>query len=75
MGAGIGHGGGRAIGASVHRDRQAIAEYARWVEAEFGDYLIVRSEYYTGERRWPRSPFWGRGTRRRAPSRELRAVE
>jgi 2-polyprenyl-6-methoxyphenol hydroxylase-like FAD-dependent oxidoreductase len=49
-----------AIGASHRGDRHAIHEYARWVDTEFGDYLIARSDYYAAEQRWPRSAFWAR---------------
>jgi flavin-dependent dehydrogenase len=50
----------RAIDATLRGDRHAIDDYLRWVKTEFAGYMVLRSEYYRGERRWPDSSFWAR---------------
>jgi flavin-dependent dehydrogenase len=49
-----------AVEVFLHGRRQAIDDYARWVESEFRNYLVDRSAYYCAERRWNQSPFWAR---------------
>ena len=49
---------GRAICRHLRGDRQALADYAQFVEREFSNYLAVRAGYYRLEQRWPDLPFW-----------------
>ncbi len=41
-------------------DQSALAEYARWAQASFDEYLRMRTMYYGREQRWPCSAFWHR---------------
>jgi flavin-dependent dehydrogenase len=50
----------RAVASALRGDSTALNEYARWVAAEFHEYLETRSYYYGLERRWAGSEFWRR---------------
>ena len=50
----------QAIENSLRADHSALAEYARWAQASFDEYLRMRTRYYGREQRWPCSTFWQR---------------
>lgn len=50
----------RAIQNYFAGDDTALQDYAVEVQREFDNYLLMRSEYYGRETRWPHSIFWQR---------------
>jgi len=48
----------RSICRSLRGHRNALAEYADFVEREYRNYLDSRAGYYRLEQRWPDSRFW-----------------
>ncbi len=53
---------GRAIRDWLLEDRQGLADYDRWLDAHFSDYLRERRVQYSKVTRWPQAPFWERRT-------------
>lgn len=51
---------GRVIANCEPRHQAALAEYERWNQTQFEEYLKVRQMHYGREKRWPASAFWQR---------------
>lgn len=51
---------GKAIIGSFGGNTKSFSEYTQWINGEFSNYLQTRTEFYSKEQRWPKSPFWQR---------------
>ena len=52
--------GGYAISDFLNGDPRSFEKYQRFVQEEYTEYLLVRSQFYAKVKRWPEELFWQR---------------